>query len=79
MNGKWFMNIILHRISKVSQSDSNAKKAVFQALLILHFTWKYENGGGCDNLFLYTPFTVYPNTIAQCADIAVNVFPPAPQ
>ena len=35
--------------------------------------------GGCDNPFQYAPFTVYPNTIGECADIAAAVFPPAPQ
>ncbi|MBT8305793.1 MAG: hypothetical protein KJN85_02535 [Maribacter sp.] len=33
--------------------------------------------GGCDNPFLYAPFTVYPNVIGECADIAAAVFPPA--
>lgn len=33
--------------------------------------------GGCDNPFLYAPFTVYPNEIGECADIAAAVFPPA--
>lgn len=33
--------------------------------------------GGCDNPFQYAPFTVYPNTVGECADIAAAVFPPA--
>lgn len=32
--------------------------------------------GGCDNPFLYDPFTVYPNVIGECADIAAAVFAP---
>ncbi|WP_297762614.1 hypothetical protein [uncultured Muriicola sp.] len=33
--------------------------------------------GGCDEPFLYAPFTVYPNAIGECADIAAAVFAPA--
>ena len=32
--------------------------------------------GGCDDPLLYFPFTVYPNVIGECADIAAAVFPP---
>ncbi|MGB5361588.1 MAG: hypothetical protein WBN27_16760, partial [Eudoraea sp.] len=29
--------------------------------------------GGCEDLFLYLPFTVYPNAIGEWADIAAAV------
>jgi len=32
--------------------------------------------GGCDDPLLYLPFTVYPDVIGECADIAAAVFPP---
>jgi hypothetical protein len=33
-------------------------------------------GGGCDNPFLYAPFTFYPNVIGECGDIAAAIFAP---
>ncbi len=33
--------------------------------------------GGCDEPFKYAPFTVYPNMIGECADIAAAIFSPA--
>jgi hypothetical protein len=33
-------------------------------------------GGGCDNPFLYLPFTIYPNVIGECGDIAAAIFAP---
>lgn len=32
--------------------------------------------GGCDNPLLYPPFSVYPNVVGECADIAAAVHPP---
>lgn len=32
--------------------------------------------GGCDDPLLYLPFTVYPDVIGECADIAAALFPP---
>lgn len=32
--------------------------------------------GGCDNPFQYAPFTVYPDVIGECADIAAAIFAP---
>ena len=34
--------------------------------------------GGCDEPLKYMPFTEYPNTIGECADIAAVIFPPEP-
>ena len=34
--------------------------------------------GGCDDPFLYPPFSIYPNAIGECADIAAAIFAPAP-
>ncbi|WP_086477032.1 hypothetical protein [Arenibacter amylolyticus] len=32
--------------------------------------------GGCDNPILYPPFSVYPNVVGECADIAAAIHPP---
>ena len=34
--------------------------------------------GGCDDPLLHNPFTVYPNIIGECADIAAAIFAPVP-